>query len=51
MNPALGARCFLLISFTGRMTNFTYDAVSGATATCITKEWRNRKYMEDVLRF
>ena len=24
MNPALGARCFLLISFTGRMTDFTY---------------------------
>lgn len=31
MNPALGARCFLLISFTGRMTNFVYDGVSGAT--------------------
>ncbi|MFI3170987.1 MAG: RnfABCDGE type electron transport complex subunit D [Eubacteriales bacterium] len=31
MNPALGARCFLLISFTARMTNFTYDTFSGAT--------------------
>lgn len=31
MNPALGARCFLLISFTGRMTTFTYDAVTAAT--------------------
>lgn len=31
MNPALGARCFLLISFTGRMTSFTYDAVTTAT--------------------
>lgn len=31
MNPALGARCFLLISFTGRMTAFTYDAVTTAT--------------------
>lgn len=31
MNPALGARCFLLISFTGRMTTFTYDAITGAT--------------------
>lgn len=31
MNPALGARCFLLISFTGRMTEFVYDGVSGAT--------------------
>ncbi len=31
MNPALAARCFLLISFTGRMTTFTYDAVTTAT--------------------
>ena len=31
MNLALGARCFLLISFTGRMTSFVYDGVSGAT--------------------
>ena len=31
MNPALGARCFLVISFTGRMTSFVYDGVSGAT--------------------
>lgn len=31
MNPALAARCFLLLSFTGHMTAFTYDGVSGAT--------------------
>jgi len=31
MNPALGARCFLLICFTARMTNFTYDGISVAT--------------------
>ena len=31
MNPALGARCFLMISFTGRMTSFTLDGVSSAT--------------------
>ena len=31
MNPALGARCFLLISFTSIMTNFECDAYSGAT--------------------
>lgn len=31
MNPALGARCFLLISFAGRMTTFVYDGVTGAT--------------------
>lgn len=37
MNPALAARCFLLISFTGRMTNFTYDGVSGATPLALLK--------------
>lgn len=31
MNPALAARCFLLISFPSIMTNFTCDAYSGAT--------------------
>ncbi len=31
MNPALAARCFLLISFTGRMTYFVYDGMTGAT--------------------
>ena len=31
MNPALGARCFLMISFAGKMTSFTYDGVTGAT--------------------
>lgn len=31
MNPALGARCFLLICFAGKMTNFVYDGVSGPT--------------------
>ena len=31
MNPALAARCFLLISFAGRMTDFTYDTFTGAT--------------------
>lgn len=31
MNPALGARCFLLISFTSQMTTFAYDGVTGAT--------------------
>ena len=31
MNPALAARCFLLISFAGKMTDFVYDGVSAAT--------------------
>ena len=46
MNPALAARCFLLISFTGRMTNFAVpesawgnvvDTVSGATPLAALK--------------
>lgn len=32
MNPALGARCFLMISFTGSMTDFSdFDGFTGAT--------------------
>ena len=31
MNPALGARCFLLIAFAANMTNFTIDSYPGAT--------------------
>ena len=31
MNPALGARCFLMLSFTSIMTNFDCDAYTGAT--------------------
>ena len=37
MNPALAARCFLLISFTGRMTTFTYDGIAGATPLGLLK--------------
>ncbi len=37
MNPALGARCFLLISFTGQMTTFTYDGVTAATPLAVLK--------------
>ncbi len=38
MNPALGARCFLLISFTGPMTRFVYDGVTGPTPLATLKE-------------
>ncbi len=31
MNPALGARCFLLIAFAADMTNFVIDDYTGAT--------------------
>lgn len=40
MNPALAARCFLLISFAGKMTTFTEphsDAVAGATPMALLK--------------
>jgi electron transport complex protein RnfD len=33
MNPALGARCFLLISFAGRMNNFKVPAVDASDST------------------
>ncbi len=46
MNPALGARCFLLISFAGNMTNFSskvtgYDALSGPTPLAAMRELFN----------
>lgn len=37
MNPALAARCFLLISFPALMTNFTTDAYTGATPLAALK--------------
>ncbi len=41
MNPALAARCFLLISFAGRMSAFTLDGWSGATPLAVMKEGRS----------
>ena len=37
MNPALAARCFLMICFTSRMTNFNYDGVTTATPLALIK--------------
>jgi RnfABCDGE-type electron transport complex D subunit len=37
MNPALAARCFLLISFPTYMTDFTCDAYTGATPLAALK--------------
>ncbi len=37
MNPALAARCFLLISFPALMRNFTTDAYTGATPLAALK--------------
>ncbi len=38
MNPALGARCFLLIAFAADMTNFNCDAYTGATPLALIRE-------------
>lgn len=38
MNPALGARCFLLIAFAANMTNYTIDSYSGATPLALIRE-------------
>ena len=37
MNPALAARCFLVISFPSIMTNFNCDAYTGATPLALLK--------------
>lgn len=38
MNPALGARCFLIICFAGRMTNFNYDGMTLATPLAMIRD-------------
>ncbi len=38
MNPALGARCFLVISFAAIMTDFSVDGVSEATPLALLKQ-------------
>ncbi len=37
MNPALGGRVFLLVSFAATMTNFEFDGVSSATPLALLK--------------
>lgn len=37
MNPALGARCFLLIAFAADMTNFATDTYTGATPLALIR--------------
>lgn len=41
MNPALGARCFLLICFTQKMTSFVYDGVTMSTPLDVLKKGGN----------
>lgn len=49
MNPALGARCFLLISFPALMTNFATDAYTGATPLAALKAGENVDVMSMVI--
>ncbi|MCI5500979.1 MAG: RnfABCDGE type electron transport complex subunit D [Lachnospiraceae bacterium] len=49
MNPALGARCFLMISFAGKMTSFTYDGITGATPLAIIKNGDKAQGIADIL--
>lgn len=37
MNPALGARCFLLLSFASLMRDFNYDGMTSATPLAVIK--------------
>ncbi|MBR3772370.1 MAG: RnfABCDGE type electron transport complex subunit D [Clostridium sp.] len=49
MNPALAARCFLMISFAKIMTTFTYDGVSGATPLYLIKSGSKSASVADLL--
>ncbi|NLL78966.1 MAG: RnfABCDGE type electron transport complex subunit D [Clostridiales bacterium] len=49
MNPALGARCFLLISFTSIMTNFNCDVYSGATPLAALKSGESVNVMDMII--
>ncbi len=49
MNPALAARCFLLISFTSIMTNFDCDTYTGATPLAVLKSGGSVNVMDMIL--
>lgn len=49
MNPALGARCFLLISYTSIMCNFDCDAYTGPTPLASLKAGENVDILNMVL--
>ena len=49
MNPALGARCFLLISFTSIMTNFDCDTYTGATPLAVIKSGEGSVELMDMI--
>lgn len=49
MNPALGARCFLLISYTSIMCNFECDAYTGATPLAALKAGESVNVLDMVI--
>lgn len=49
MNPALGARCFLVISFASIMTNFDCDAYTGATPLAVLKSGGSVNVMDMII--
>ena len=49
MNPALGARCFLMISFASIMTNFECDACSGVTPLAALKAGESVNVMDMII--
>lgn len=49
MNPALAARCFLLISFPALMTNFNCDAYTGATPLAAVKAGESVNVMDMII--
>ena len=55
MNPALAARCFLMISFTGKMTDFAVDKLSGyhcidtVTGATVLAELKNSGFTADSI--
>ena len=49
MNPALGGRCFLLVSFAGTMTNFNCDAYTGATPLALIRSGESVDTMKMLL--
>jgi len=49
MNPALGARCFLMISFARYMTDFTCDAYTQATPLAVMKAGESVNILDMVI--
>lgn len=49
MNPALGARCFLMISFARYMTDFNCDAYTGATPLAAMKAGNSVNILDMVI--